>query len=158
MEKNRNWQGWAALLLAGLALLVALGGRDMAPRFFAAGPQAMVHVQAVPTAQPPGETFDPRFQGEFERGFRAEGQARPFYHDQRERAFGPQAEFYAYRHHGPPWFFLKPLMFLFGLMQLLGLGLLLWLLYRLFTQRRGQSPGGFATAPASPPPHDPRVE
>src|SRR3954462_13328614 len=27
MENNRNWAGWAALVLAGLALFVALSGR-----------------------------------------------------------------------------------------------------------------------------------
>ena len=26
MERNRNWQGWVAIVLAGLALIVALGG------------------------------------------------------------------------------------------------------------------------------------
>lgn len=30
MENNRNWQGWAAVILAGLALFVALGGRGFA--------------------------------------------------------------------------------------------------------------------------------
>ncbi|HMA38369.1 MAG TPA: hypothetical protein VKY74_28230 [Chloroflexia bacterium] len=57
MERNRNWQGWAAVILAGLALLVALGGRasgsnDMSVRVAKFPGQAQVPPGWVP-AQPP---------------------------------------------------------------------------------------------------------
>ena len=65
MDNNRNWQGWAAVVLAGLALFVALGGRhgsdgppvqnwvQVQPGTGYGQGQAMPQPAVPPTVQPP---------------------------------------------------------------------------------------------------------
>jgi len=53
MENNRNWAGIAAVILAGLALLVALAGRvgpnfDFSAHVWSSGPQGNTVTSAVP--------------------------------------------------------------------------------------------------------------
>lgn len=152
MERNRNLVAWAALIMAGLALVVAFAGR---------GPFGGWERMAVPAAPvapaapiPPGFEDDlreerERFRADAER-FRAEG----------GRFFGQQGPMHRFGHDGPRhgfggWFF-GPLMLLKGLAQLAALGLLAWLLLRLFNQRR--NPPAAPAVPTTPAGHDPRVE
>ena len=151
MERSRNWQGWAALILAGLALVVALSGRDglfshgHGDRFrFVERP----NIEAVPMepemrAEILEELHSEQFAWRDQEWFR-EGDPRSIITIE-QRRFGPH-------------FLFGPLMFLFGLAQLIGLGLLIWLLFRLFTQKRNQPSGSAGAPPANFTPHDPRVE
>lgn len=143
MERQRNWPGWAALLLAGLALFVALGGRS---------PFSNVAERAAPWVEPPraapaAPDFRERadaLREEFRQG-RFDGERR-VWSDAHPRDF-----------FGPPWYAIFwPLKLLFGLAQLVALGLLIWLLFRLFSQRRSQPPGG--PQPTAGAPYDPRVD
>lgn len=149
MERQRNWLGLAALILAGLALLVALGGRFSGPRMVAYGYQ-----EAVPAA--PAAPAAPRFE---------RGQAMPFA-DNLQREFGPSD--HSARGFGPgferghgfgPRHGFGPLGMIFGLVgfltKLAALGMLAWLLLRLFKQRSAGLPPAAPTTPAG---HDPRVE
>ena len=148
MERQRNWLGWAALALAGLALLVALGGRF-------GGPRMMAYVQA------PAAPAAPRFE---------RGQPMPFA-DERDREFarpgrgGPEGFAPGFHGRGHQGFAregfghrLGLLGFAFALVntlaKLVALGLLAWLLLRFFQQRRNGPP----PAPTTPAGHDPRVE
>ena len=155
MERNRNWLSWAALALAGLALLVALGGRFGGPRLAYGSLPAAPAAPAAPL--PPDARFEPGrgdpsipFAGELEReiGPRARG-FEGFGHHHGFR--GPGFE----RGHG----FFGPLGLFFGLLgfltKLAALGLLAWLLLRLFQQRQNGPPPAAPTTPAG---HDPRVE
>jgi hypothetical protein len=149
MERNRNWLGIAALALAGLALFVALAGR--------VGPGAGFYRQWPPmAAQAPfgqqfergpgamGERFDRELRRELEHGAWRHGEFGPGHH----RGFG----------HG-----FGPLGLIFGLLRglvnLAALGLLAWLLLKIFQQRRTPPAAPAAAAPPTTPAgHDPRVE
>lgn len=156
MERKRNWLGWAALALGVLALVVAVGGRfDPGGRMMA---YAVPQVPAAPAApQAPAAPFGPRFERD-ERGPMA-------FHGQRD-----EMRFRHERHadgmmmmgrHGGPW---MGIFGLFGLLKALGqlvaLGLLAWLLLKLFNQRRnGPQPAAAGPdAPRTPAGHDPTVE
>jgi hypothetical protein len=55
MESGRNWQGWAALLLAGLALFVALSGHlDFRFSLSNGSTNAVAEAQPNPIGQDPG--------------------------------------------------------------------------------------------------------
>lgn len=157
MERNRNWQGWAALILAGLALVVALGGRGWGNQSMAweRSSRAVQVAPVAPAQANPAMPAQPNMpsQGHMQRGMMQRGMqddfafGRPMQHGPRGMNMG----------RGSHMFF--PFGMLFGLTQLIGLGLLAWLLLRLFTQRRQSPP----ESPAGPPPttpagHDPRVE
>jgi hypothetical protein len=166
MERNRNWQGWVAIALAGLALIVALGGRapwggrqsnmmtwstsDNAPPMVQAIP-VPPQVQQAPQAQqaPDGPRFG---RGQGGHNFFMRGQDNPqgmMGHG--EFRAGPMG-----RHGGPGIFGIFGIFgMLFGLAKLLALGLLAWLLLRTFMQRRNTPT---ATPPTTPAGHDPRVE
>jgi hypothetical protein len=146
MERNRNWLAIAALALASLALVVALAGL-FGPRGLRGGPPAF--------AQAP-----------FERGQSAEELGREW---RRGEGFGAgQPGHHSFRpgawHDGRPGFghSVGPLGMLFGLIntlvKLAALGLLAWLLLRLFQQRNTPPAAPAATAPTTPAGHDPRVE
>jgi hypothetical protein len=154
MEPQRNWLSWAALALAGLALLVAVSGRFSGPRM------AYSYEAAAPAA--PMAPAAPRF----ERGHGA--QVMPF-DQQFEREMGPRGrggEGFGFQargfDHGPGFgrgHGFGPFGMIFGLLgflsKLAALGLLAWLLLRLFQQRRAGPPPPAPTTPAG---HDPRVE
>jgi hypothetical protein len=167
MERTRNWQGWLALILAGAALVVALGGRfwpDVAMGSVAAIPAA----PAAPAA--PAEPAAPAWgEGRFERG---RGGPPAFMRERLERemeradrhATGPAwaAGRGESGHHFGPGLGHRfgPIGFFFGLLrglgQLIALGLLAWLLLRMFNQRNSQPAA--PAAPTTPAGHDPRVE
>ncbi|NTU80183.1 MAG: hypothetical protein HGA45_12380 [Chloroflexales bacterium] len=150
MERNRNWLGLIALVLGGLALVVALGGRF--------GPHMAYSYQAAVPAVPAAPAPDARFE-------RGRG-GPPAFFSQREpqgmargdesfgRGHGPMMGRGFGRGHG-----FGPLGLLFGLVnlvtKLVALGVLAWLLLRLFQQRRNGPPPAAPTTPAG---HDPRVE
>lgn len=164
MERKPNWLGIAAVAIAGLALLVALGsafrgGRDM---FMAYGqaPQAPQAPQASQAPQAPSG-------GRFERG---QGAVPPGWREDQGREQGPA---FAQGHHGRgegfgPGFHGRdrggfpfgPLGMIAGLVRFLvnlaALGLLAWLLLRLYQQR--QAPRAAPAGPTTPAGHDPRVE
>lgn len=147
MERNRNWLGIAALALAGLALFVAFAGRfGSGDGFRRQWPPAAV--QGAPFAE-----------GRFERG-----------HGAMAPQFGREEEREGWRGvHGPGFHRgglghgFGPLGLIFGLVRglvnLAALGLLAWLLLKIFQQRRTPpaSPASPA-APTTPAGHDPRVE
>lgn len=159
MERNRNWQGWVAIALAGMALLVALGGR---------GPWNRDEMRAVATQPPPAAMAAPAAPGDrFERPFAQDefraGPSESFHGPDgfrdgpdRDEFFhgGPQRWEQGFG-HGPHGFGLFGLFGLLGgLMKLVAFGLLAWLLLRVFNQRRNTPPA----APTTPAGHDPRVE
>jgi hypothetical protein len=157
MERNRNWPAWAALILAGLALFVALGGRGnsfsqrWAERDVVAVAPAAPAAPVAPQAMP----FDREMQREmYGRG----GDNFRFEH-------GPMAGREGFAMGGPRgWqghghghgFFFGPLAFLFGLSKLIGLGLLAWLLFRMWSNRRSMASA--TPAPTPPPGPHPPVE
>jgi hypothetical protein len=156
MERNRNWLGVVAVALAGLALVVALAGRfgpGLDRIAFVQAPQAPQALQAPQAPQAPDMRGLPgrgdqgvapgfeRGQGGFHPG---RGHGRPDF-----------AHGFARDRHGFGLF--GPLAMIFGLVNFLAkiaaLGLLAWLLLRLFQQRN--TPPAAPTTPAG---HDPRVE
>lgn len=153
MEDNRNWQGWAALALAGLALMVALFGRNTAPSVTITmpnGPSAAQTEPQVPPVPPsraarpdvgPGwlePQFGPRQQPGFGPGF---GDRGPRGSWDRRPDFGERHGFYrAPWHHHPPFF--APFFLLFGLVRLAGVALLVWLLIKFFQGRRDRPSEG----------------
>lgn len=148
MEHNRNWQGWVALALAGLALMVALVGRNPSPAVTIAVGADAGQAQAQP-AQPA-----PPFGG---RDWRGNAQTQPANpqgrggdwreYDQQGPGFGPNAPFPGRGHHGDfgpgrpghgfPFFL--PFMLISGLIKLAGVALVVWLLARWFRNRRNHS-------------------
>ncbi|NJN16362.1 MAG: hypothetical protein HC822_08850 [Oscillochloris sp.] len=144
---NRNWQGWAALVLAGLALIVAISGRGM-DRMAWAQMQAPVAPQAPQFERSDEfsrmhERFGPGIMDR-ERGFAMD-------EERFERRFGPGMMGHDRHGHG---FFWGLFGLLGALTKLAALGALAWLLFRLFRQRNGTPPA----APTTPAGHDPRVE
>ncbi len=148
MDRNWNWQGWVAIVLAGLALMVALGGRSS----WGGRPQMTMmwsdgqSAQAVPAAPsaPQAPNAMPGGRG-FGRGQSSQG----FTPGQGNFRSGPMG-----RHSRPGIFGVFGM--LFGLAKLAGLGLLAWLLFRMFAQRRnGTPPAPVQTTPAG---HDPTIE
>jgi hypothetical protein len=132
MENNRNWQGWIALALAGLALLVALGGRN-------SGSAVTVRVEGPGDAQAWAQPVNPR------------AQQGPRWHDEwrapappNAPGFGPGAQRFErgfhggfdreHRGHGFPFFL--PFILVGGLIKLAGVLLIGWLLLRFFRSRR----------------------
>ncbi len=154
MERSRNWIGLAALALGCLALVISLGAL-FGSRW--PGPPATA------TQAPPGAFIAPGPGGRFE-GRGSGGPPRAF--EQMERKAHPwqyHAEGFRFdRHHGGFWSWLSSgFKLLQALTQLAALGLLAWLLLRLFQQGRGNQPPAGPPAPAGPTTpagHDPRVE
>lgn len=150
MERQRSWVSWAALALAGLALLVALGGRFGDTLLVPGSRTLMMERPAAPRfewrrggpgAEPGGTIEREPVRPGFGHGFHGRGQ----------ESFGPG--FQTPRHGFNPF---GMIFGLFGfLTKLAALGLLAWLLLRLFQQRRSGSPPAAPTTPAG---HDPRVE
>lgn len=148
MERNRNWLGLVAVALAGLALVVALAGR--------LGPGQIAFVQAPQAQQAPQAPDTRGFPGRGDQGVapgfqRGQGDMHPGRgHGRPDFAPG-----FAQGRHGFGLF--GPLAMIFGLVNFLAkiaaLGLLAWLLLRLFQQRTTPPP-----APTTPAGHDPRVE
>jgi hypothetical protein len=163
MERNRNWQGWVAIALAGLALIVALGGhmpwggRQRNMMMGAAGQpgawQAPQGPQAPQAPQGPQAPAGPRFgrgQGQGQGkgwGMMGQGRGQGMMGQNQFRA-GPMG-----RHGGPGIFGIFGM--LFGLAKLVAFGLLAWLLLRTFMQRRSAPTAPVPTTPAG---HDPTIE
>lgn len=163
MERKRNWLGWAALALGALALVVALGGR-----FGPGNRMSMMNdMRAVPAAPAAPQAPDMPYGRMFERGEPGERGPMAFRGERDESRFmqGRHGEsmmggMMMERH--------RPGMGLFGffwllksLGQLVALGLLAWLLLKLFNQRRNGPPtatAGGPDVPRTPAGHDPRVE
>lgn len=165
MERQRNWLGWAALALAGLALLVAVGGRFGGPRMaFGYADHMMMAREAVPAAPAaPAAPQAPRFErGPGAQGVPFQGQLdREPRRGHGDQGFGP-----GFHGRGGPGFAFRgerhgfgPIAMIFGLFsaltKLAALAMLVWLLLRLFQQRRAGPPPAAPTTPAG---HDPRVE
>ncbi|MBX0327502.1 hypothetical protein K2Z83_07395 [Oscillochloris sp. ZM17-4] len=161
MQRNWNWQGWVAIALAGLALMVAVGGRSpwgsqqQMPMW--AGQQPMRAMPQAPNAQqapnaPGGRSFG---RGQDGQGFMP-GQRDPRsmmgQRGQGDFRSGPMGMMD--RHSRPGFFGFFGMIF--GLAKLIGLGLLAWLLLRMFNQRRSAPPA--APVQTTPAGHDPRVE
>jgi hypothetical protein len=150
MEVRRNWLVWVALGMAGLALVLAFGGRMADRRMVWHMNSGYASAAVVPEA-------------------RAERSGPPAFAEERGRG-GPPAFAEGRGRGGPPMGVphtmmnqrhgFAPLMFFFGLIntmtKLVALGLLAWLLLRLFQQR--QNGGAPPAAPTTPAGHDPRVE
>ncbi len=171
MERNRNWQGWVAIALASLALIVALSGRSpwgnqqSNEMMWSAGtmgaqqggpsfgnvPQA---AQAAPqAAHVPAWGRDQRGQRgqDNQRGQRfMPGQGVP--HGMMGQGMMGQGMMGRQSHCS---IFGIVAMF-FGLAKLIALGLLAWLLLRTFMQRRSAPPA--APTPTTPAGHDPTIE
>ncbi|HUS16158.1 MAG TPA: hypothetical protein VM536_14260 [Chloroflexia bacterium] len=180
MERNRNWQGWAAVILAGLALLVALGGRSGADgggagwRFHTADtgrgappvqvmPAPVAPVAPAPQAAPmqpapqavPGQAGPPAGAPSFGGGYWMPAPP-PTMH------FGPVGPGDYGADSGPLTIQGRmhallgfPFRFLGALLQLLGLILLAWLFSRLVRGRGmpwASAPGGEAARGPYPPP------
>lgn len=163
MDRNRNWQGWAALALAGLALIVALGGRGpfgFGDRYISApvAPAAPV----APQAPSFGRGMAPEAAADMERhmaemqGRMAEVQGRMAQAHGRFGHDGPMMMARGFE-HGRGGFGLFPLFGLLrGLVNLAALGLVGYILYTVWRQRR--TPAAAGPAPTTPAGHDPRVE
>jgi len=159
MNRNWSWQGWVAIALAGLALVVALGGRmswgnqgqmmGMWPDRQAVQAQPAPQAQAAPQA--PNASGGQSF-GRGHRGMMGDGQGM-------SGMMGGRGDFRSgpMDRHGMPGMF-GLFGMLFGLAKLVGLGLLAWLLLRLFTQRRNAAAAATPAPPLTPAGHDPRVE
>jgi hypothetical protein len=127
MDGNSRWQGWAALALAGLALFIALGGRQQ-PAYVMQAPA----VQAVPAAPAAPGQFDqrgPAFEGRGP-GFYAE--RRPVFEDRGPGFHGQRGHWGYGRPHG-----FGPFGFLFGIVKFVGFLLLGFLLLKLLSRRFG---------------------
>lgn len=141
MQRHGNWQGWVAMILAGLALMVALGDRVPWGR-----QSDSVQVVAQQAVQPSVREERP------ERGNHHAMRMMP---GSRDDHVVPSMR--SSRHEAGFALSRQPDMFgvfgmLLGVAQLIGLALLAWLLLRLFAQRRD------AATPMTPAGHDPRVE
>ena len=162
MERNRNWQGWVAIALAGLALIVALGGhmpwggqqsnrmmmwsrgaQQGGPGFDNAPPAAQVAPQA-PQAAPQAPAGPGRGRG------RGQGNVQG---NQGMMGQGMMGQGMMGRRGGLG--MLGIFGMLFGLAKLVAFGLLAWLLLRMFMHRRSAPPAAPPTTPAG---HDPTVE
>ena len=153
MEDNRNWQGWTALALASLALVIALFGRNTAPSVTITMPNGPTMSQVGPQppdsqparpSQPNGgpgwlePQFGPRPQGQpsfgpgRDRGWRGSWDRHPEFGGPRGFEPGP------WHHHMP---FFAPFFLLFGLVRLAGVVLLVWLLIKFFQGRRDRPSG-----------------
>lgn len=148
MERNRNWQGWAALVLAGLALVVALGGRS--PWGGWGESRHMLYAQAQAVPQAPQAPAAPAMERAMQEHMRAMGG-----HGRMLEGRGFEGGPMMGRGHGGFSFF-GIFGMIGGLVKLISLALLGWLLFRLFTQRRQQAAA--TAAPTTPAGHDPRVE
>ncbi|EFO81654.1 hypothetical protein OSCT_0509 [Oscillochloris trichoides DG-6] len=136
MNRNWNWQGWLAIAIACLALVISLsdrvGWRDPRQMMMGTAPNQMM-------MQPgPGHMMDRN---------NTPPQMMPGWNDQNampHHMMGQRGGWGAFGILG------GVLGGLLDLAKLAGLGLLAWLLWRLFTQRQA--------APLTPAGHDPRVE
>jgi hypothetical protein len=75
MERTTDWKGPVAIVLAGLALLVALSGRGILPFSLSGGSENMfVEAQSIPVPLPPEPAMPPeKFPGMQRPGMRPEG-------------------------------------------------------------------------------------
>ncbi|MFV9505185.1 MAG: hypothetical protein AB4911_11540 [Oscillochloridaceae bacterium umkhey_bin13] len=166
MNNRPNWLGIGALVLAGLAVLIAMGGffrSMMFDRTMAYGNAPMAQVQANPAAEP-GRRGPPAFV--YERFEGRNGGPPAFVRERFEdRNSGPPAKMRGNDHaHGAMMMGqrpgMHPLVMIFGLIdavsKVVALGLLAWLLLKLYQQRQPAGPSG--PAPTTPAGHDPRVE
>jgi hypothetical protein len=139
MDGNSRWQGWAALALAGLALFIALGGRQQ-PTYVVQAPVAPA-APAAPVAPGAFDQRGPAF---------GDQRAQPgpgFFNEERGRAFGEMRDPGFHGQRGP-WGHGRmhgfgPFGFLFGIVKLIGFLLLGFLLLKLLSRRFGwRRPGG----------------
>lgn len=182
MERNRNWPAWGALILAGLALFVALGGRGnsferrwaerdvvtaaaSAASADAAAAAAAADAAALQAPRAPQAPHGIPFDREMQREMYGRGPGAEFRFEH-----GPMGRHEGFAMGGPrgwhgdgfrhgPWGghgFFGPLALFFGLSKLIAVGLLAWLLLRMWSNRRGAAPA--TPAPTTPAGHDPRVE
>ncbi|NTV64442.1 MAG: hypothetical protein HGA65_13020 [Oscillochloris sp.] len=156
MNRNSSWQGWVAIALAGLALFVALNGR-MSSGSMAWGSQAQTmpmwsSQQAAPAAPQAADDTTGQSFGRGHHGMRGDGPGMSEMMSQGRGDFrsGPMMS-----HHSKPGFF-NIIGMLFGLAKLVGLGLLVWLLFRIFSQRRNAATP--TQTPLTPAGHDPTIE
>ncbi|MBP1466641.1 hypothetical protein EYB53_013075 [Candidatus Chloroploca sp. M-50] len=166
--KKQNWLGWLALGVAGLALMVALGG------FFGGTMMRMRTMAYQQTAPQAGALVVPlegsSMRGDHERGgppafvFERQQERNDAMRERMDRGdmrmeMGQMA--HPSRDHGRFGIFGMFGMFL-GLLnalsKMVALGLLAWLLLRLFQQRNANSGGTPPAPPLTPAGHDPRVE
>ncbi|NTW01088.1 MAG: hypothetical protein HGA19_07210 [Oscillochloris sp.] len=148
MNRSWNWQGWLALAISSLALFVALGGNvPWSNQRQTETLSVQIAPQAVESSQVPSEYAGRHFG----RGQDSSEsfQVVPSRGNFREDRSGPMGH---YGHFG----FFGPLAMLMGLAKLVALGLLAWLLLRMFNQRHNHTPP--AAPPITPAGHDPRVE
>ncbi|NNJ10771.1 hypothetical protein EKD04_010565 [Chloroflexales bacterium ZM16-3] len=164
MNRNWNWQGWVAIALAGLALMVAIGGRSpwgsqqQMPMW--SGQQSMRAMPQAPNAQQAPDASGGR---SFGRDQNSQGFV-PSQRDPRSMMgqrghddfrSGPMGMMD--RHSRPGTFGIFGIFgMLFGLAKLIGLGLLAWLLLRMFSQRRNAAP--ITPVQTTPAGHDPTIE
>jgi hypothetical protein len=177
MERSTtDWKVPAALILAGLALLVALSGRNALPFSSEAQPQSIV-VSAYP-ADPgspdvsPPQMVDPSSPGDPSSGVVPKGGPFPVKPAPpmpnigqvpmprfRPAGPGPGMVQYGFGESRKPWdgigsYIQGLIAYLSPLFQLGALVLLIWLAYRYLTQRNRPRPGYVA---APPPPQAPQA-
>ncbi|MEI7645284.1 MAG: hypothetical protein WCJ55_13485 [Chloroflexales bacterium] len=172
MERNRNWQGWVAIVLAGLALIVALGWRTPWSGQQSNRSNGMMWSAGMMGAQPGGPGFGnppPAAQvapqvpqaptgPRFGRGRGGQGDQGVMPSQGNPRSMMGQGQMGRHSHRGGPSIFGIFGMF-FGLAKLIAFGLLAWLLLRTFMQRRSAPPAAPPVAPPTTPAgHDPTVE
>lgn len=166
--KQQNWLGWIAVGLAGLALMVALGG-------FFGGTMMQMRAMRYQQTAPPSSALVLPSEGSSMRGDRGNAGPPSFvFERQQERNEGMSERMdrgdmrmemgqmaHPSRDHGRSGLFGMVGMF-FGLLnalsKMVALGLLAWLLLRLFQQRNANSGGTPPAPPLTPAGHDPRVE
>ena len=164
MESNRNWPGWAALALAGLALFVALSGRFDFRVQMPGEPQNVVVVTAPQAVLPTVAPAAPEDKAQLRERLDAEMNA---LREELRQEFGavppvpdvprlkvvppeppqPATGWGAWRierdsgslTHFGPFSGGGPFRFIPGLLQLLGLAALLWFVFRML-RRRGPPP------------------
>lgn len=126
MEHNRNWQGWAALALAALALIITFTGRGASSPVTIQMPGAAAVAPAGPQNGPQAQQNDPRdWRGPRDGYGPGFGQG---YGPGYNQGYGPG--FGRGFHHGGPFFFLG------GIVRFLGFLLIIGLLFRFFAGRR----------------------
>jgi hypothetical protein len=174
MERTSDWKVPAALILAGLSLLVALSGRNFFS--FQGGPQNVqsIAITTDPNIQPP-VPFDPNDPGGQSNsspkgGFVPQKPGIPQVPDVQKIPVPPDGALnalqgklqdsrqygYSFGESSDPvqgvWGYIQGLIaYLSPLMQLAALGLLIWLGYGYLTRRNRPATTYAASAPSAPP-------